>query len=261
MSTKKLENKVAVITGASKGIGEGIAKVFGSYGAKLVLVARSKPVFHLAEKLHQDGIEAVAIQADIRNTEDAKRIEKVAIENYGTVDIFIGNAGVFDTSDFLSLTEKTRNMVWDTNVNGNFNVLKLLLPYMMEKKCGKVVIVSSVTGYMVSNPNRTAYSTSKAALIGFTKSLASEMAQYNINVNAICPGIIQTPMIEKAASAKNSENIQESLDEMGRNIPWGRIGQPGEVGELAAFLGSNESDYITGTQIIIDGGNSISEYC
>jgi NAD(P)-dependent dehydrogenase (short-subunit alcohol dehydrogenase family) len=260
MNIGKLENKVAVITGATRGIGEGIAKVFAGYGAKLVLVGRSKGIFDIAEILRQDGAEAVAVQADVGNPEDAERIAKTAIDNFGTVDIFVGNAAVFDASDIVSLTEETRDRVWSTNVNGNFNVLKVLLPYMMEKKCGKVAIVSSVTGFMVANPNRTAYATSKAAVIGLVKSLASEMAQYHINVNAICPGIIQTPMVEEVAAAKNPRNVQAALDEMGANIPWRRLGQPCDVGELVAFLCSHESDYVTGTQIVIDGGNSVTEH-
>lgn len=256
---KKLEGKVAVITGASKGIGEGISRVFAKYGAKLVLAARSESVLAFAKELNDKGYEAIGVQTDVSDESSASRLAQAAIDQYGTIDILVNNAGVCLLGDFLTCSNDDLDYHLDINIKGVWNMTKAVAPYMVEKEAGKIVIMSSVTGDMVADPGEVAYATSKAALVGFTKAMARELADYNITVNAICPGYVRTPMVEKMAAQSCAENPESVIDGMASAIPLKRLAQPEEVGELAAFLSSDESSYITGTQIVIDGGSTLPE--
>ena len=186
---RKLEGKVAVITGASKGIGEGIAKVYAKYGAKLVLAARGARVLEFAEEL----------RTDVTNKESVLNLVKQALDTYGTIDVLVNNAGVCVLGDLLSTSDEDRDYHIDINIKGVWNVTRAIAPIMMAKREGKIVVMSSVTGDMVADPGEAAYAMSKAALVGFTKAVAREMADYNITVNAICPGYVRTPMVEGMA--------------------------------------------------------------
>lgn len=255
----KLEGKVAFITGASKGIGEGIAKVYAKHGAKVVLLARSSSVDDLAEELNNKGFQALGVQADVSNMEEVQQAVNKVIKKFGKIDILVNNAGVCKLGSFLDMTEEDRDFHIDINIKGVWNLTKAILPFMIKQNYGKIVVLSSVTGYMVADPGETAYATTKAALIGFTKSLAREVAEHNINVNAICPGYVKTPMAESIAVQSNNENPQSVIDGIADAVPLKRLATPEEVGELAAFLGCDESSYITGTQVVIDGGSTLPE--
>lgn len=147
----------------------------------------------------------------------------------------------------------------DINIKGVWNVTKAVLPEMIARKDGRIVMMSSVTGDMVADPGETAYALTKAAIVGLTKSLAVEYAQSGIRVNAICPGYVRTPMAESIARQSNPEDPESVLTEMAKAIPMRRLADPLEVGELAAFLASDESSYLTGTQNVIDGGSTLPE--
>ena len=134
-----------------------------------------------------------------------------------------------------------------------------VLPHMIEKKDGRIVVMSSVTGYMVADPGEAAYAMTKAALIGFTRAMAREVADHNIRVNAICPGYVRTPLVEGMAKQSDPENPERAIQAIADAVPLKRLAHPEEVGELAAFLASDESSYITGTQIVIDGGSTLPE--
>jgi len=257
----KLEGKVAVITGASKGIGEGIAKVYARYGAKCVLAARGPKVLELAKQLKEQGYEATGVQTDVSDYASVQNLVKVAEETYGTVDILVNNAGICILEDFLADDNfKNRDMHIDINIKGVWNTTKAVLPSMMKNKEGSIVVTSSVTGDMVADPGEVAYATSKAALVGFTKAMAREVADRNIRVNAICPGYVLTPLVEGMARQSDPENPQRAIQAIADAVPLKRLADPEEVGELAAFLGcSAESGYITGTQIVIDGGSTLPE--
>lgn len=255
----KLEGKVAFITGASKGIGEGIAKVYAKHGAKVVLLARSSSVDVLAEELNKKGFEALAVKADVSNIEEVRNAVNKAVDRFGKIDVLVNNAGVCKLGNFLDMTEEDRDFHIDINIKGAWNVTKAVLPLMIKQKYGRIVIMSSVTGDMVADPGETAYATTKAALVGFTKSLAREVAEHNITVNAICPGYVRTPMAESIASQSNAENPDSVIKGIADAVPLKRLAEPEEVGELAAFLGSDESSYITGTQMVIDGGSTLPE--
>ncbi len=255
----KLDGKVALITGASKGIGEGIAKVYAKHGAKVVLLARSSAVEDIAEELNKKGFEALAVKADVTNMADVKKAINSATDRFGKIDILVNNAGICKLGNFLDMTEEDRDFHIDINIKGVWNVTKAVLPLMIKEKHGKIVIMSSVTGDMVADPGETAYATTKAALVGFTKSLAREVAEHNITVNAICPGYVRTPMAESIAKQSNLENPEAVIKGIADAVPLKRLADPEEVGELAAFLGSDESSYITGTQVVIDGGSTLPE--
>ena len=256
----KLEGKVAVITGASKGIGEGIAKVYAKYGAKCVLAARGPKVLELAEELKKQGYEAVGVQTDVSDFESVKNLVKVAEETYGPVDILVNNAGICVLEDFLNDGSfENRYRHFDINIKGVWNTTKAVLPSMIKTGAGAIVIMSSVTGDMVADPGEVAYATSKAALVGFTKAMAREVADKQIRVNAICPGYVLTPLVEGMAKQSDPENPARAIQAIADAVPLGRLADPTEIGELAAFLGSEESSYITGAQIVIDGGSTLPE--
>ena len=247
----KLEGKVAVITGASKGIGEGIAKVYAKYGAKCVLAARGPKVLELAEQLRNEGYEATGVQVDVSDYKSVERIVETAEKTYGKIDVLVCNAGVCVLEDFLED---------DTFENRDLHLdIKAVIPSMIANSGGAIVVTSSVTGDMVADPGEVAYATSKAALVGFTKALAREFADKNIRVNAICPGYVRTPLVEGMAKQSDPENPERAIQAIADAVPLKRLADPEEVGELAAFLGCYESSYITGTQIVIDGGSTLPE--
>lgn len=257
---KKLEGKVAVITGASKGIGEGIARVYAKYGAKCVLAARGPKVLELAEQLKQQGYEVTGVQADVSDFASVENLVKTAEDTYGPVDVLVNNAGVCVLEDFLeSDSFENRDLHFDINIKGVWNTTKAVLPSMMKNKKGAIVIMSSVTGDMVADPGEVAYATSKAALVGFTKAMAREVADKNIRVNAICPGYVMTPLVEGMAKQSDPKDPSRAIKAIADAVPLGRLADPAEIGELAAFLGCEESSYITGTQIVIDGGSTLPE--
>ncbi|PXV66028.1 SDR family oxidoreductase UcpA [Halanaerobium congolense] len=255
----KLTDKVAFITGASSGIGKGIAKVYAKYDAKLILVDISEEIYNLAEELRDKGNDVLVEIADVTDVESLKKAVKRAKEEYGTIDILVANAGVCKLGNFLEMKDQDRDFHIDVNIKGAWNTVKAVLPEMIKNEYGNIVITSSVTGDMVADPGETAYALSKSALVGFTKSLAVEFAQNNIRVNAICPGYVRTPMAESIAEQSNPEDPESVLSEMAKAIPMRRLADPKEVGELAAFLGSDESSYMTGTQNTIDGGSTLPE--
>jgi NAD(P)-dependent dehydrogenase (short-subunit alcohol dehydrogenase family) len=256
---KKLDGKVAIITGASKGIGEGIARVFAKYGAKLVLAARGAKVIEFASELSRGGAEAIGVQTDVSDKKSVENLIRSAIDKFGVIDILVNNAGICELEDFLTGSDENRDRHFDINIKGVWNVTKAAVPLIQKQGSGKIVVMSSVTGDMVADPGEVAYATSKAALVGFTKALARELADSNITVNAICPGYVLTPLVEGMAVASCPEDPNSVLESIASAIPLKRLAKPEEVGELAAFLSSYESSYITGAQIVIDGGSTLPE--
>lgn len=256
---KKLEGKVAIITGASKGIGEGIARVYAKYGARLVLAARGEKVMEFAKELCDEGYEAMGVMTDVSDTASVDNLVKTALDNYGTIDVLVNNAGVCVLGDLVSSPDKDRDYHIDINIKGVWNVTKRVAPVMMEKKEGKIVVMSSVTGDMVADPGEAAYAMTKSALVGFTKAVARELAEYNITVNAICPGYVRTPLVEGMAVQSCPEDPESVIEGIAAAVPLKRLAKPEEIGELAAFLGCYESSYITGAQVVIDGGSTLPE--
>ncbi|MBI5115532.1 SDR family oxidoreductase UcpA [Candidatus Poribacteria bacterium] len=255
----KLDGRIAVVTGAAMGNGEGIARVMAKYGAHVALWDISDKVFETAKAIQSEGYKASPFKVDVRKFGDCKAAADDIANKLGKIDILCNNAGVTRMIKFLEMSDEVRDFHFDVNIKGVWNCTKAVLPHMIEKKYGRIVIMSSVTGPMVVNSGETAYATTKAALWGFTKALAIEVVKDNITVNAICPGMIRTPMVENAAREFSPDDPEPILDMIASTIPMGRLGNPLEIGELASFLASDESTYITGTQVVIDGGNSLPE--
>ena len=251
----KLQNKVAVITGGAMGNGLGIAKVFLKEGAKIAILDYDEKIAETVNNLNKNN-NVLGYKLDIRDVNKVNEAIKDIHEKWGKIDILVNNAGVCKLKPFMEMEDELRDFHFDINIKGTWNVTKAILRYM-EK--GSIINLSSVTGPMVADSGEVAYATTKAALIGLTKGLAAELASKNIRVNAIMPGYIMTPMVEGMAKESNEENPNSVVDGIAQGIPMKRLGTIEELGNLAAFLASDESSYITASGIVIDGGSTLPE--
>ena len=258
----RLEGRVAIVTGARRGIGAGISRVLASNGARVVLTDVSEAVEETAAEIRKSGFKAAAYKMDVTNKEEVNDVVQSVLKRFGKIDILVNNAGIYPRKKLVDMSEEFLYGMFDVNVFGMFRCAKAVLPAMMEQRYGKIVNMSSVTGPMVGTPagGQTAYGATKAAVKGFTVALALEVAQRGINVNCIYPGYIDTKSAYGLrGSDLNADDAEERMRAFGRNIPMCRQGTPEEVGELVLFLVSDESKYITGTHIVIDGGNILQE--
>lgn len=253
----KLEGKVAVITGGAMGNGLGIVKVFLKYGAKVVILDYSDKINETLRELNNPNI--LGYKVDIRDKNMVTKIIEDIINRLGKIDILVNNAGVCKLERFIDMDDELRDYHFDINIKGTWNVTKAVVPNMIKNKYGRIVNLSSVTGPLVADPGEVAYATTKGAILAFTKALAMEHVQDNITVNAIMPGYIMTPMVEGMAKETNPENPDSVVKGIADGIPMGRLGTIEELGELAAFLSSDESSYITGQGIVIDGASTLPE--
>ena len=256
----KLDGKIAIVTGGAKGIGRGIVSVFLKYGATVIILDHSDQLKNMIMELngkYPGRINGYVV--DIREQSLLDACFREIQNTYGKVDILVNNAGVCKLASFESMSEELRDFHFDINIKGTWNVTKSIVPYMQKQKYGKIVNLSSVTGPMVADAGEVAYATTKSALIGFTKGLARELVDDHINVNAIMPGYIMTPMVDGIAKDSNANDPESVIKGIAAGIPMGRLGTIQELGELAAFLASDESSYITGQGIVIDGGSTLPE--
>lgn len=255
----KLDGKVAIVTGAAVGNGSGIAKVLAKQGATVILTDVQDKVYETAKEIQADGYKALAFKMDVSRFEDVKEVVDKAVKEVGAIHILVNNAGIINLQPFLEMSDEVRDRMFNVNIIGVWNCTKAVLPYMLKQQYGRIVNMSSVTGTMVVDLGETAYATTKAAVWGFTKAMAIEVAKSNITVNAICPGYILTPMVQQIAKESDPGNPTSVIDGIARSIPLGRLGSVEEVGDLAAFLASDEAKYITGTQVVLDGGSTLPE--
>ncbi len=255
----KLDGRTAVVTGAGMGNGAGIARVLCKHGATTGLWDVSDQVFETAKAIESEGGRAIPYKVDVTSPGDCRKAAEALISEMGKIDILCNNAGVIRLANFLEMSEEIRDFHFDVNVKGVWNSTKAVLPNMIENQYGRIVVMSSVTGTMVADEGETAYAATKAALLGFTKALARETAKDGITVNAICPGYVLTPMSKQIANESDPSNPGSVIDGIAAGVPLGRLGNIMEIGELAAFLASDESGYITGTQVVIDGGSTLPE--
>lgn len=253
----KLENKVAIVTGGAMGNGLGIVKTFLKYGAKVIIFDYSDKIEETVNNFKQEGKDVEGHLVDIRDKEKIKECVGKVIEKYGKIDILVNNAGVAKLTPFLETSDEIRDFHFDINIKGAWNMSQEVLPYM--SKDGAIVNLSSVTGPMVADTGEVAYATTKAALYGFTKGLAAEVVSKGIRVNAILPGYIMTPMVEGIALDSNANDPNSVIKGIADGIPMGRLGTIEELGNLAAFLASDLSNYITGSEFVIDGASTLPE--
>lgn len=245
-----LKGKNAIVTGASRGIGRAIALKLAELGANVVLNYRSNAnsVEEVVKAIEEKGVKALAVQGDVSSFEDAKRIVDETIETFGSIDILVNNAGITKDNLLMRMKEEDFDNVIEVNLKGVFNCTKHVVPVMMKQRSGKIINISSVVG-LSGNAGQANYAAAKAGIIGFTKSVAKEIASRGVTVNAIAPGFIQTDMTEVL-----SDKIKEEIK---TNIPLRRLGTPEDIAGAVAFLSSDAADYITGQVISVDGGMHI----
>ena len=241
------EKEVVFVTGGSRGIGKAIALKYAENGYNVVInyVSDKTDVEELEKEFKEKGAESLIIKADVSKSEEVEIVVKQAIEKFGKIDVLVNNAGITRDMLLMRMKEEDFNKVIDINLKGTFLVTKAVTPYMMKKRNGRIINLSSVVG-VTGNAGQCNYSASKAGIIGFTKSVAKELASRNIRANAVAPGFIETDMTAVLPDAVK-ENIHNQ-------IPLKRMGTAKEVANLIYFLGSEESSYITGQVINIDGG-------
>ena len=248
----KLDGKTALITGAAVGLGAGIAEVYAKYGARLCLVDVDAAV-------EEYGAEIITAVANVADKAQMKAAAAKTAEQFGRLDIACCNAGVCRLAPFEEMPDEMRDFHIDVNIKGVWNTCQAVIPYMLEQGKGSIVIASSVTGDIVADAGEAAYAMSKAALVGLTKCLAVEYASRNIRVNCTQLGYARTPMVEKMAVESNPADPESAIADIAKAVPMQRLAKPTEVGELFAFLGSDEASYLTGSQVVIDGGSTLPE--
>jgi NAD(P)-dependent dehydrogenase (short-subunit alcohol dehydrogenase family) len=261
MEVQVLKDRVAIVTGSSRGLGEGIAKAMSKEGAIVALFSRDYERTQEHEKeIKALGQRAIACKVDVTSFKQVARAVQDLLKQFRRVDILVNNAGISPSMPFLDITDEMRNDVMNVNFNGLWNCTKAVVPTMIKNKYGKIINISSVTGPFVTSKGATVYASSKGAVSAFTKTIALELVEHGINCNAICPGSFDTPMMRSLAKMRGWASEDEYIKHLGEEIPMGRLGLPEDIGDLAVFLASHKSKYITGAEIVIDGGNMIQEH-
>ena len=241
-----LSNKVAVVSGASRGIGKSIAKAYARADAHVVCVSRTeKALTVVVEEIKKENGSASVFTCDVSDLQTFNNLIKDTGGTHGSVDILINNAGVTRDSLIMRMSEDDWNTVIDTNLKGAFNGIKAVTRIMMKQRFGRIINISSVVG-LVGNAGQANYASAKAGLIGLTKAIAKELASRNITVNCIAPGYIATDM--------TNQMDDQTKDSLISQIPLGHIGSPDDIAATALFLASDEAGYITGQTITVDGG-------
>ena len=241
------DKKIALITGGTRGIGKAIAIKFAKNRYNLVLnyVSDRTNLEDLEKEFKEYNIEVLFIKTDVSKYEDCENMAKKAIEKFGKIDVLVNNAGITKDGLLLRMTPKNFEKVININLKGTFNVTKSVVPYMMKKRTGKIVNISSVVG-VSGNAGQCNYAASKAGIIGFTKSIAKELASRNILANCVAPGFIDTDM-----TSVLSDSVKENIN---TQIPLKRMGSSEEVANSVYFLAGEENTYVTGQVLNVDGG-------
>jgi 3-oxoacyl-[acyl-carrier protein] reductase len=245
--TKLLEGKVALVTGASRGIGEAIAHEFAKQGAAVAFtyLLSEERALSLQNHLQHHGVQVKAYKSDASSYQQAEQLVNDIIKDFGKIDIVVNNAGITKDNLMLRMTEEQWDQVMNTNLKSVFNITKQVLKPMMKQRSGSIINMSSIVG-VTGNAGQANYSASKAGIIGFTKSIAQEMGSRNVRCNAVAPGFIETEM-----TATLNEEIKKTFMS---HIPMQRYGSAKEVADLCVFLGSEMSSYINGQTISVCGG-------
>lgn len=245
-----LKGRVAVITGASSGLGLQMAKGFAQQGADLVLLARRiERLETIAADFKAKGVKCLAVKCDVTNTEEINKAAEAAIKEYGKVDILVNNAGASKNAGVLDMTDEEWNFTMAADLTSVFKVTRAFAKYMVEKKYGRIINIASIYGQVGNTAMDTvAYHSSKGGVINFTRAVAAELAKYNITCNTISPGYFETELTADTLRTEAFTNFMKA------NVPLGRYGAEGELNPAAVFLASDEASYITGQNIKVDGG-------
>jgi len=249
---ESVKGRSVIVTGASKGIGRGIALCFGAAGCKVMVVSRnSRDARGVVEEITAAGGTAQSFSADVTKRDDMKAMVDATLQAFGAIHVLCANAGMFPSARLESMSEADFDTVMDTNLKGTFLSVQACLKQMQVQKFGRVILTSSITGPITGYPGWTHYGASKAGQLGFMRTAAIEVARYGITVNAIMPGNIATEGLEDMGP--------EYLRRMEAAVPMRRLGTVAEIGYAAVFLASNEAAYITGQGLVIDGGQTLPE--
>lgn len=248
----RLRDKVAVVTGAGTGIGRATAVLFAREGARIVVGNRTPATGEeTVNQIRQAGGEGRYVKTDVSRSEDARNIINTAVQAYGQLDILFNNAGIGGPGKELAdTTEEEWDLIINVNLRGHFLCAKYAIPHMRARGGGVIINMSSVLGYLML-PHCTAYCTTKAAIIGLTKAMSLELARDNIRVNCLVPGSIDTPMMWEGLTEEEKRDIEPEVADA---EPLGRVGAPEEIATAALFLATEDSSFMTGAPLIVDGG-------
>ena len=245
----KLKDKTAIVTGASSGIGRASAIAMAGEGAKITATGRDAGrLGETAREIEKNGGTCITVQADLLESSDIDRVVSETLREFGQVDILVNSAGIFETADFIEVSEDFYDRTMDANLKALFFMTQRVVREMKTAGHGKIISLSSIGGGTVGFPTGSVYCASKAAIAALTQTLAVELAPFKINVNCICPGNVLTPMNEELFKNKEYENLMLSL------TPWGRNGRTGDITPAVVYLASKDSDFVTGIKLVIDGG-------
>jgi 3-oxoacyl-[acyl-carrier protein] reductase len=242
---------VACVTGGGRGIGRAIALRLAEAGASIVVndIGDAAPVEAVVKEIKAMGRQALSVFADVSSAPEVERLVTEAISAYGRIDILVNNAGIARDQLLLRMTEEEWDRVLEVDLKSVFLCTRAVLKHMVKERRGRVISIASIVG-MVGNPGQANYAAAKAGIIGFTRTVAKEVASRGITVNAVAPGFIDTEMTQRLK--------EEWKEELKKRIPLGRLGSPADVAEAVAFLASEEAGYITGQVLVIDGGMAMS---
>lgn len=246
-----LDGRVAIVTaGAGAGIGQATARRMAEEGAKVVVTdAHARRVEEVASALSNElGKEFLGLEVDVRNVDHVTRMVDATLERHGQIDILMNNAGINKLSPVWEMDDETWRLVIDVNLTGTFNCMRAVLPHMIERKSGAIVSMSSSAGWIGGADGEAHYSAAKAGVMGLTRAVAAEVGPHGIRVNAIAPGLIYNEFLERIYP-------KEFFERYAKRVPLGRVGQPPDVADLAVFLASDMSRYITGEVVSISGGS------
>ena len=247
----RLDGKVAIVTGGGRGLGKAAAIALADAGADVVVASRNmQNIQAVAEAIRAKGRRALAISVDVTRPEEVEAAVEKTIQDFGRIDILVNNSGIAFVKPLMELSEEEWHGIIETNLTGIYLCTRSVGKFMIKQGKGRVINIASVDGF-VGVPNLVGYCASKGGVIQFTRALAAEWARYNITVNALAPGYFYTDMSREALE---DEVMKQRLL---KNIPLRRVGQPGELGPLVVYLASDESSFMTGSVIVIDGGESI----
>jgi 3-oxoacyl-[acyl-carrier protein] reductase len=247
---RSLDGRTVIVTGASRGIGRGIARTFSAVGANVVLVARGQSgLDEVAGELPADRTHAVA--GDVTSAEDLQRAIDAASERFGRLDVFCHCAGIYPLTRIEEISMDEWRSVIDTNLTSTFLVVKACMPVMREQGSGRIVLISSITGSRTGYPGLAHYSATKAGMSGFMRTAALELAPFNVTINGIEPGSIRTEGLAGLG--------EDAIARMIKNIPVGSLGEPEDIAYAAVFFASDAARFITGQTIVVDGGQTLPE--
>jgi len=248
----EVKGRVVMVTGASKGIGRGIARVFAARGYRVAVIARHLDGAQEAvAEIRESGGEAMALSADVTSLTSMQQAVQALTETWGGLDVLCANAGIFPSADLESMTEDDWDLVINTNLKGMFLSVQAAIPALKQSDAGRIVVTSSITGPITGFPGWSHYGASKAGQLGFVRTAAIELARYGITINAVMPGNIVTEGLEGMG--------EDYLRQMAASIPLKRLGSVEDIGEAAAFFASPGAGYITGQTLVVDGGQVLPE--